>query len=281
MERLQSALQKARERRRGGLADRAKRSTAGNQSSAAYPQVEGDLQSAWSAITPLELSSKNLRSNLIAEGKSDLSQTAPFDLLRTRLVQMVQQNNWRRIAVVSAVAGEGKSLVTLNLSFALARQNDLRICVYDMDLRRPSLCKKLGLADIGALSAVFHQERDFDQHARRFGDNLIFALNSEIERNPSELLQSRTTIEMLEALEDAYRPDIELFDMPPMSAVDDAHGFLTQVDAAIIVAEAESTSIKQIDVAERQVAALTQVAGVVLNKCNFTDGIYGMDYEYY
>ena len=274
MERLQVALQKAREMRQGGLSDRARRPPSPNR------PAEDHLNEAWAALPKLKLPADVLRRNLIAD-QTDRTITAPFDLLRTRLIQLVQENNWHRIAVVSAVASEGKSLVTLNLAFALARQADLRTAVYDVDLRRPSLAKKIGLEPVGSLPDVIRQKRDFTEHALCYGNNLLLLLNSEVEPNASELLQSRTMAELLEAIEDAYRPDIELFDMPPMSAVDDAHGFLRQVDAAIIVMAAESTSIKQLDVAERQVAALTKVAGVVLNKCNFTDEVYGIDYTYY
>ena len=72
-----------------------------------------------------------------------------------------------------------------------------------------------------------------------------------------------------------------IFDMPPLSASDDNLGFLTQVDAALIVTEAERTTLTQIDVAERQVAELTNVMGVVLNKCRYVSGAYGYEKGYY
>ena len=54
----------------------------------------------------------------------------------------------------------------------------------------------------------------------------------------------------------------------------------SQVDAALIVAEAERTPIRQIETVEAQVADLTRVLGVVLNRCRYTSRDAG-DYGYY
>ena len=39
--------------------------------------------------------------------------------------------------------------------------------------------------------------------------------------------------------------------------------------------------MSQIDTAERHVAELTNVMGIVLNKCRYATGTYGHDYDYY
>jgi Mrp family chromosome partitioning ATPase len=89
------------------------------------------------------------------------------------------------------------------------------------------------------------------------------------------------TRKVLKGIEAAYAPNFMIFDLPPLSAGDDNFGFLSHVDAALIVAEAEKTSLTQIDVAERQVAELTNVMGVVLNKCRYVTGAYGYEEGYY
>ena len=76
-----------------------------------------------------------------------------------------------------------------------------------------------------------------------------------------------------------YRPDVVLFDVPPLQAADDSIGFLKSVDCALLVVAAEETPMGQIDVAERQVSELTGMLGLVLNKCRMSGGDYG--YEYY
>ena len=55
-------------------------------------------------------------------------------------------------------------------------------------------------------------------------------------------------------------------------------GSSKNVDCALILAEADRTTTAQIDLAERQVSELTNVMGVVLNKCRYATEGYGYDY---
>ena len=131
------------------------------------------------------------------------------------------------------------------------------------------------------MADVIRGKVPFHEHGRRHGDNVIFGLNYAPTRNPAEVLQSRKTIEMLEQLEADYKPDVILFDTPPLMASDDSHGFLKNVDCALLLAAAEETSIDHIDVAERQLAELTNVMGIVLNKCRYISGTFGYEYGSY
>ncbi len=57
-----------------------------------------------------------------------------------------------------------------------------------------------------------------------------------------------------------------------------ARGFLKQVDAVIIVAGAETSTVSQIDEVEREIAQYSNIAGIVLNKCRFMEEGYGYAY---
>lgn len=275
MERLQTALQKARLARQG-IADKF-------QSPAVQKAVEKNVQNveqAWSEIEELKLQPGLLHRNRLLALNSGPEASA-FDLLRTKLLRFNRQNGWKRIAIVSAAAAAGKSTTLTNLAFSFSRQRDVRAIVFDFDLRRPSMARLLGQQPKHNMGQVLRGEVPFPEHAKRIGHNLLFALNNGATRHSAELLQSNETYDMLNAIEDTYANDLMLFDMPPMLVADDAHGFLRSVDAALIVMEAEKTPVKQIDVVERQVAELTNVAGIVLNKCNYTDELYSSSYGYY
>ncbi len=75
----------------------------------------------------------------------------PFDLMRTRLLQQMRANQWRRVAITSPGPACGKSTIALNLAMSLARQPDLRTVLAEMDMRRPSLSRMLGCAPRKAL----------------------------------------------------------------------------------------------------------------------------------
>ena len=274
MERLQIALEKARASRKDGSAPAGTRISAGAASRGSYGK-----EAAWEALTALDVDERALaRKRVLAV--SGGSEAAPYDLLRTRVMQQIREQGWRRVAVVSPNASAGKTTTVANLSFALGRQDDFRTITLDFDLRRPALGKVLGQTSAHNMADVVRGKVEFADHARRLGANLAFGLNNMAVTQSSELLQSRQTVGVLEQIEETYAPDLMLFDMPPLHGADDSFGFLHQVDAALIIVEAEKTSIAQIDVVERQVAESTNVMGVVLNKCNYARGVYGANYGY-
>ena len=70
-----------------------------------------------------------------------------------------------------------------------------------------------------------------------------------------------------------------IFDLPPFLVSDDTRAFIKNVDAVLIMARAGETKISQIDACEREIAEHTNVLGVALNQCQFTEESGG--YEYY
>jgi protein-tyrosine kinase len=194
-----------------------------------------------------------------------------FDVIRTRLLQQMQANNWKRVAITSPTASCGKSTMVMNLAFSLARLGDHRTIVAEMDLRKPSLAKSLGLPGENRFADVLAGRGRFEENAARIGENLIFATNNAPVPASAELLQSAGTAQTLDEISSQYDPTVMIFDMPPMMTGDDTMAFLNRVDCVLLVAAAEQSTIKQIDVCERDIASQTNVMGVILNKCRYTD----------
>lgn len=277
MERLQTAIQKARAQRQDPQAGTGRRAASAPD---APVDIPSDIQAAWLDLKEMAYDPAVLQTNRIVAGSGGVEAQA-FDMLRTKILRMNKQNDWKRIAVVSPSAASGKSTTVANLAFAFSRQSDIRAIVFDFDLRRPSLSHLLGQKIPHNMGDVLRGKVPFNDHALRIGSNMALAMNNGPVHQSAELLQSNQTEDLLTAVEETYGTDLLLFDMPPMLAVDDAHGFLRSVDAALIVMEAEKTPVKQIDVVERQVAELTNVAGIVLNKCNYSDNTYSSNYGNY
>ena len=80
-------------------------------------------------------------------------------------------------------------------------------------------------------------------------------------------------------IEEAYQPDLVLFDLPPLLSSDDTLGFISNIDCALIVAMAERTTAQNIDLCESELAAHSNVAGIVLNRCRYASGQYGYGYS--
>ncbi len=276
MDRLQQAIQKARQERaaREPLSEPLHLSREQRYSS---EQPDSDL---WKALPEITISAKTAKKKRLLSyfGGPD---AATYDMLRTKVLQQTLSNGWRRLALTSPYSGTGKSTTTANLAFSLGRQTDLRIIVIDFDMRKIGLAGILGQTGHNSMADVITSKIPFQEHAVRHGDNVIFGLNYAPARNPSEILQSRQMVETLEQIEETYNPDLVLFDTPPLMVSDDSHGFLKNVDCALLVVAAEKTSMDVIDLAERQLAELTNVMGIVLNKCRYISRAYGNEYGVY
>src|SRR5205814_184128 len=96
--------------------------------------------------------------------------------------------------------------------------------------------------------------------------------------NPSELLASQRTAQVLSALQS--ESDIVLIDSPPVLPVTDAAVLSSRVDATLLVTRAGATSRRDLT---RAVEVLRQVdaplIGTVLNGVE-VEGAYGYNYRY-
>ncbi len=255
---------------------RATREDAG-QVASHTPTTGGEKEALWQALPAFKPSIRRLRRNRIVAADGGRP-AMDFDVIRTRMMQVMAANNWKRVAITSPTAACGKSTMVLNLAFSLARHREHKTMVIETDLRKPSLSRSLQIPQELQVSRVFEGRASFEDHAIRIGDNLIFATNVNAVAGSAELLQSTGTVKTLNDLSDRYAPDMMIFDMPPMLTGDDTMAFINQVDCVLLLAAAEHSTIKQIDQCERDIASQTNVMGVILNKCRFVDPDNAYDY---
>ncbi len=275
MERIQSALEKAREARGEIPQETPVRGEGETQGHAASSAADRWLELEEATINP-----RILRRNRVMAYEGGV-EAGPFDMLRTKVLQQMRANNWRRLVITSPTSGCGKTTTSCNLAFSLARQPDVRTMVIEIDMRRPAMARTLGQKKLQhQFGKVLSGTAAMRDHVIRYGNNLCFGTNHAPMHNSAELLQSQTTVEALAEIEKTLEPTIMIFDTSPLLVSDDTIGFLGQVDCALLVAEAESTTIDEIDTCEKDLAAHTNVLGVVLNKCRYMGKGYGYGYGY-
>ena len=272
MERIQEALAKARAERQRGSATRTDH--------AAPAAPDGRVDEDWQALAPIRRDVELLKRNRVVAVESG-REAAPYDLLRTKIMHQAQANGWRRIAIVSPDPAAGKSTTLANLAFSFERQRDMRVMCIDLDLRRPNLHKVLGQTVEHSMADVLEGRVRFADHGMRLGERVALGLNARPTSRPSELLLSRAARDGLDMIERDYAPDLVFFDISPLHVSDDNIALLQNVDCALIIAAAESTATSHIDHAERQIAELTNVMGIVLNKCRYASEAEGYNYQYY
>lgn len=271
MERLQAALEKARATRGAPPRQPARSREKSRGEKSSRPEV-------WAELPLVDIDQDRLRRNrVVALGGA--GEAVAFDLLRTKTLQQMRSHGWKRLAITSPGRACGKTTIAVNLAVSLARQPEISIILLDFDLRRPTVAKLLGARGERDCWQVLTGDAKFEEQAVRISDNVAVSLNFTPARNPAELLGSARTKEAIDAIEATYRPDVMLFDMPPMIGTDDNQAFMRNVDCAMLVAGAESTTGNQIDICERDLAEETNVLGVVLNKCRYMGS--EPSYEYY
>jgi protein-tyrosine kinase len=270
MEKLQAALEKAREQRGTTRVSE----TRSYRDASKMDGLEDNLETRWAKLAPMPVDKKKLqRKKLVAMDAGRFA--TPYDMLRTKVLQTINANGWKRIAITSPSPGCGKTTTSANLAISLSRQSEMRIVLMDMDMRRPALAKTLMQKGVQSTSDYLDGRVTFEDQAMRINQNLAVSMNFAPKRDPSELFLRHRTTELLDEIEYTYRPDVVLFDMPPMLVNDDTSAFLKNIDAALVVVEAGISTIEQVDLCEKELAVQTNVLGMVLNKCRFQSDGYG------
>jgi Mrp family chromosome partitioning ATPase len=280
MERIQLAITKARDARKT-------RPDASAKPAPDEAPLRPDLQTAveaadaaWAALMEFRPDARHLeRARVVATGAG--AAAGPFDSLRTRLLYLMRDKGWKRVAVTSPGPGCGKTTVCLNLALSLARLPDVRTLLIDADLRRPATAKTLGTTARHQFAEALAGQAEPARHLLRLGHNLAIGTNHRAVANSAELLQSPQAMEALDRIEAEYQPTLMLFDLPPLLVSDDTMAAMGLMDCVLIVAAAETTTVAEIDRCERELASRTNVVGVVLNKCRYLDKSEGYGYGYY
>jgi Mrp family chromosome partitioning ATPase len=191
--------------------------------------------------------------------------SAAYKMLRTRVLQRMRRNGWKSLAVTGTCPNEGKSLTAINLSISLARDLETSVVLTDLDLRKPSLHRHLGLRPPYSIHDYLRGAAPITKVAVRPGfERLGVILNDRPVRDSSEILASPMAGRLVETLEAG--PDrIAVFDLPPVLASDDMLAFSPHVDAVLMVLAPGRTKRGDLTKAFRLIEDMNLV-GVVLNK---------------
>ncbi len=249
---------------------------AGSAAAAAAPPAAPPAarRALWAALAPFAADPRVLERNRIVAARAGAAAT-PFDMMRTKLLARMRENSWRRVAITSPSIACGKTMTSLNLAFSLSRQPDLHTMLIELDLRRPTLARVLGLPGTTTGDRQFSRALEGgdppEAHLLRHGTNLALATSRQPARNPAELLQGPGAAGVLDRLEQHYAPDLMIFDMPPMLMTDDTLAFIDQVDCVLLVGAAGTTSAEDVRRCQTDLEGRCNLLGVVLNKCRHPD----------
>lgn len=166
-----------------------------------------------------------------------------YKMLRTQVLRRLDELGANSLAVVGTAPGTGKTLTAINLAIAIAADLDRTALLVDLDLRKPSIHRKLGLdCRIGIEDCLRRGQPVKDAMLRMVGyERLVILPARERCEDSSELLASNRTEECIREMRLRYKDRVLVFDLPPVLQADDALAFSRHVQAALLVVGAGRT----------------------------------------
>lgn len=182
------------------------------------------------------------------ENRSALAEM--FGLVRANLSFATAGRQNKVTLITSSVSGEGKSFLAINLSNSLVLTGK-KVVLLDLDFRKPSLAKELGLHAVPGITDYLVSERlsieDMVQISADAPDLFVISAGS-IPPNPAELLTSPKLAFLLNELKESF--DHIVIDTAPIGLVADAFSVSPLADSTIYVVRYNYTQREQVKAVE-------------------------------
>ncbi len=222
MSRIEDALQKAMQMRKGGPA-------AGVAEPFRTQLPEYDASGA----QVIEIASPYI----ITNGSDRTVLAEEFRKLKTTVVKELRRNdNGNTVMVTSSGGGEGKSVTAINLAIALAQEFDNTVFFIDADLRHPSLQQYLNIGERPGLTDCLVDGMDIGRALIKTTIGKLTLLPSgRAVPNPTELLASQKMKTLFNEIKNRYSDRYVIIDAPPVLPVAETRSLAALVDGIIFV----------------------------------------------
>ena len=164
-----------------------------------------------------------------------------FRVAATRLTLMQANRTSTVVIVTSSVKGEGKSCVTVNLGYVLARDLGKSTLIVDCDLKCPVIHKYAGLKRDPGLRDILNGKEPVDNCIQSCGDVPLWAIPAGTSlSSTTELSKVHQLGKILSELRTRF--DYILLDAPPILPLADMHVLAGMADVVAMVIRSGSTS---------------------------------------
>jgi len=263
MDKLEKALEKARRLR--------ETTTAG-----VFPSFSARTQAAAPAQNPphsteaIAIDEMLLEQNRILAHRPQSAEADIYRILRTQVLQIMNKSDFRTLAITSPRYGDGKTTTALNLALSIALDLKQTVLLVDLDLRKPTVDKFLGLGNAMGLTNYLVNDTPIpDCLARLPFERLSVLPGGNALENSSEILGSPKMAALANELKARYHDRLVIYDMPPVLAQDDSIAFLPHVDATLVVVRDGTTRTDDLKTCLERLSN-ANIIGTVLN--NSTQG---------
>ena len=201
-----------------------------------------------------------------------------FKVIRTQLLFSRNGQRPQTIMVTSALPGEGKTFVAVNLAVSLALGIDEHVLLMDCDLRRPQVHTLLGYRNEEGLNECLTQKKRLEDLVIETQNGKLSLLTAgKLPQNPTELLSSSVMRSFLQDSKEGYKNQFIIIDSAPYHGTAEAKVLAEYVDGIIFVAMAQRSQRKDI---QKAIDALgkEKILGIFFNGYDQANKSY---YDYY
>jgi capsular exopolysaccharide synthesis family protein len=232
---------------------------------------------AWKEIKSL-LPAVREESRVVTLTEANSLGAEKFRLLRTRLRNLRESRQLRRLVVTSAVPNDGKTMVAMNLAICLAKHTDEKILLLEGDLRKPMVGEHLGIKSLPGLGEWASDNEAITKFIYRFDDLQLWILPAgSAPENAVNILQSSRFLDLYKQLNTNF--DWIIIDAPPLLPMADVSFWSRQADGLLLVVR-EGATPKNILQKGLETLDNPRVVGVVLNDAQEVESSYYSHYYY-
>ena len=203
--------------------------------------------------------------------------TEKFRLLRTRLCQLQNGSNLKKLVITSGAPGEGKTTVAANLAISLARHTSQKVLLLEGDRRNPAVAPKFGLQALEGLGEWFDRQQPLTDFIYQVEGLQLWLLTAGAPSGDAlRILQSERFSEAVTRLAACF--DWIIIDAPPLTPLADIHLWVQKADGVLLVIR---DGVAQKETLVRGLAGLdtAKLLGVVHNDTLSAGHNYDQKYE--
>ena len=199
-----------------------------------------------------------------------------FKTLYTNVLYLNIEDKCKKIAVTSALSGEGKTFLSTNLAVTLAQNaSDAKVLLIDTDMRQPR---------VSALLELDKESHGLSEYLAGIDEtpNLVYVPARKLtvlsaganNINPTKLIGSKRMANLMESLEEEF--DYIIIDTPPVNIVSDAILLNEHVNGYILATRADYSDVKSVNEALAHLNQINaEIYGIVLTSVNLKTIGYG------
>ncbi len=210
-----------------------------------------------------------------------------YKSLRYNLKFVLSTKNKNSLVISSPYSGDGKSTILANIAISIAQNNE-KVLLIDMDLRRPTQHRLFRIHNKAGVSNIIGDRQDIEKVIHRgVIENLDILTSGDIPPNPSEMVSSNKAKDIVKWAEEHY--DYVLIDAPPVNVVSDALALSDLTAGIVLVARVGVTHKEDLQRAIENIQFVnSELLGTVLNAADaeaskrqrIKSGYSGYGYKY-